>query len=131
MKAMRTGARIAIGLAALIAGSYYLMSAIAPDNQTLSFFLVTFFCIVMAITCFFPKTSPVTLRIIGAAIFIGCIAHLRQSILKHESASKLLGATLQLVTGGIPCLCIAITGRLPSWDMVEEIYIAVQNREKR
>lgn len=69
---MSMGARIAIGVVALICGFSFFITALDTSSllaKPADFYKIAMLCVVIAIACFFPKSHPFTLRIIAYSEF--------------------------------------------------------------
>lgn len=111
---MSLGARIAIGVASLLAAACFLMGAAntgAVAVDPLLYYGLATFCGVIAIACFFPKSNPVTLRIIGIVIF-SIYAHYLYSSLHTDNMPL---AIKGFFIWGIPSGYLAIMGSYPTW----------------
>jgi hypothetical protein len=111
---MSLGSRIAIGIVSMLAAGGFLISAMNPATVAATpiiFFGLAAFCGVITMACLFPKSSPVTLRIIGIVIF-GTYAFYIYSSLHTDNLSR---AIKGFFFWGIPSGYLAIMGSYPSW----------------
>ena len=126
---MSKGSRIAIGLVAAISAIGFWMTARNPPehlpNGAMEFYGMTVLAITIAIACFFPKTHPVTLRIIGTSIFVGYVAYVVDSFQTRE----LIRAIVGLILWGIPSGYLAIMGTYPDWGWGSEGFNATKNKK--
>ncbi|MBE9117797.1 hypothetical protein IQ249_18010 [Lusitaniella coriacea LEGE 07157] len=126
---MSRGSRIAIGVVALLCSLTFLFSAINPDSSIPAgppvFYGLAILCFIIAIACFFPKSHPFTLRIIGATICVAYTAYLLDSIGSPNFFRALMGSFVF----GIPSGYLAITGKSPTWDAISEGFKSKQNND--
>jgi hypothetical protein len=126
---MSLGARIAIGLAALLAAAGFLKSALHPAGMpagSLGFYGMAVFCVIIAMACFFPKGHPLTLRIIGTAIFLAYIAYVSDS----WHTRNMMRAIQGFLIWGLPSGYLAIMGKYPFWGRGAAGFNANQLRSK-
>ena len=110
---MSKGARIAIGIVALIGAFGFWLTAQDTEglpSGPLMFYGLTAFFILIAIACFVPKSHPVTLRVIGSSIFVSYVWYVFDSIQNGNLRQALLG----LVIWGVPSGYLAIFGTYPT-----------------
>ena len=112
---MSLGARIAIGVVALLCAFGFLITALDPSSGLpagpLVFYGMALLFVVIAIACFFPKSHPITLRIIGTVIFIAYVLYVLDSFHNQNLGRAILG----LLVWGLPSGYLAIMGKYPSW----------------
>jgi len=84
---------IILGILSILAGLLLILAAperlaaLPPDQHPKLILGLAGFvglCGVIAVTCFFPKSYPVTLRILGAFGIAGCIFHLVEGVRQHN-----------------------------------------------
>ncbi len=124
---MSLGARIVIGIVALLCGISFLISAIDPDGtikNPLMAYGITVFCFSIAIACFFPQSHSITLRFISGAIFIGFASYVIESF----GTEKLDRALMGFIVWGLPSGYVMIMGRFPSWGTASQVF---NNRSKK
>ena len=111
---MSMGARAAIGIVALLSGVGFFITALDPSGLpagSLVFYTMAAVCVVIAIACFFPKSHPVTLRLIGAIIFTTYVGYIIDSF----QAQNLDRAVAGFIVWGLPSGYLAIMGKYPSF----------------
>lgn len=127
---MSKGSRIAIGIVALVCAIGFFMTALDPSGLPAGsnvFYGMTALCITVAIACFFPKSHPITLRMIGATIFFSYADYIIDSF----HTQNLVRAIAGFFVWGLPSGYLAITGKYPSWGKVEEVFNAEQNNKQK
>ena len=86
---------IVLGVLAILCGVSLVMQipeilATRPPDNLVVFYggtaALVGLCLVIAITCFFPKSHPITLRIIGAIGIVSTIYYLYDSFHNHKFA---------------------------------------------
>jgi asparagine N-glycosylation enzyme membrane subunit Stt3 len=113
---MSLGSRIAVGAVALLCAAGFFMTALDPSGLpagALVFYGMAGFCIVIAIACVFPQSHPVTLRLIGAIIFL---AYVSDSFHTQNLGRAFVG----FLVWGIPSGYLAVMGKYPSWGKGSE-----------
>jgi tellurite resistance protein TehA-like permease len=128
---MSKGFRIVIAIFALLGFTCFspigvLALTMEDPNylQGLGFFGMGCFWLTVAILCLFPRTRPVTLRIIGFVILALCIAFL----MTGPSGEDLYRAIGALIIFGLPSAWILVTGKYPLWGADAEAFS--QNRPR-
>ncbi len=111
---MSFGSRLAIGLVAIFGAIGFLKTALNPVGvraPSIVFHGMAALFTFVAIACFIPKSHPVTLRIIGSAIFLSFSSYAIGSFGtdNFERAFKAFG------WWGLPSGYLAIFGNYPSW----------------
>lgn len=123
------GSRIAIGIVALVSALFFLLSALDPDSPfpggPLAFYGLAILCVVIAIACIFPKSHPVTLRIIGTTIFVAYTSYLVHSFGSPGFFRALAG----MFVFGIPSGYLAIFGKSPTWDAIAKDFKAKEDKD--
>jgi hypothetical protein len=126
---MSTGSRIAIGLVALLCAVGFFITALDPSGLPAGaavFYGMAAFCVIIAIACFFPKTHPITLRIIGTMICLAYFAYVLDSIRNQNLVRAMVG----FIIWGIPSGYLAIMGKYPSWGGGSQGLNAKQNSSR-
>lgn len=116
---MSMGARIAIGIVALICGFGFFLTALDTSGlpaKPAVFYGMAILCVIIAIACFFPKSHPLTLRMIGAVIFFAYVAYVVDSF----RTSNLFRAIAGFIVWGIPSGYLAIKGEYQFWGTGSE-----------
>lgn len=111
---MSKGARITIGIFALLGAVGFFMTALDPEGLptgAAGFYAMAILFVIIAVACFFPKTHPFTLRMIGMVIFCGYAAYVYESF----QTQNLPRAVMGFVVWGLPSGYLAIMGKYPSW----------------
>ena len=109
---MSIGARIAIGVVALLGAVGFLMTAFDTSGLPVGppfFYGMAALFVVIAIACFFPKSHPITLRIIGTAVCCAYIFYLVDSFGSDNFGRAIIGFFFI----GIPFGYMAIIGKYP------------------
>lgn len=117
--------RIVIGVATLLCAILFFMVALNPDEPFRSYgsaILLTVLCATTAVACFFPQTHSITLRIIGAAIFIFIVVGL---------VDRFFQAIIAFVVFGLPAGYLAIAGKYPPWGFGAEAFNSKQNDKRK
>ncbi len=115
---MSTGACIALaimmilGAACSVAIGIYLGPEL-PGGPP-AFYGLAAFCIVVATACLVRKSRPVTLRIIGAVIFLTSAYFTYRSYGEKSFIHLLIG----LIVFGLPSGYLAIFGKYPNWGAI-------------
>lgn len=81
------------------------------------------FCALFPFVCFPGPLRSTASRLIGAAIFLTCVAYIVSEVGQplpalgtyRRSDPNLINAALAFVVFGIPAGYVAVTGRLPGW----------------
>lgn len=116
---MSFGSRIVIGGVALLCAAAFLMTALDPSGLpagAFPFYVLAVFCVVIAIACVFPQSHPVTLRLIGAVIFLAYAAYVSDSFNTKNFGRAFVG----FLVWGIPSGYLAIMGGYPPWGRGSE-----------
>lgn len=111
---MSLGSRIAIAVVALLSAAGFYMTAVNPGSvraAPIVFYGMSLFCIVIAIACLAPKSHPLTLRVIGAVIFLVFASGLYSDFQTQNWRKAMMG----FIVWGLPSGYVAIVGRYPSW----------------
>jgi len=112
---MRPWARYTIGIAAFFAGCLFPLLGIALQNEVplgmWPFVAMGALCLVVTLACFVPRTWPITLRIIGASVFLAYTAHVGISVNTPNFERAVMG----FVVIGVPFGTMALFGRYPRW----------------
>ncbi|MEM9540996.1 MAG: hypothetical protein AAGA60_16025 [Cyanobacteria bacterium P01_E01_bin.42] len=127
---MSRGARIAIAIAALLCSSIFLMTALDPDSgfpaSPSVFYGLAAFCVIIAIACVFPKSHPITLRIIGTMIFLAYAVYVVDSFNTDNLPRALMG----FIVWGLPSGYLALMGKFPDWGAGSQAFNPKQDEEK-
>ncbi|MDY7016043.1 MAG: hypothetical protein SVX43_21080 [Cyanobacteriota bacterium] len=109
---MSKGSRIAIGIVALLGAVGFFLTALDPSDfpagPPVFYGLAAVFAIV-AIACFFPKSHPVSLRLIGAIIFAAYVGYIIDSFQTQDFGRAVVG----FIVWGVPSGYMAISGKFP------------------
>lgn len=111
---MSKSSRIVIGIFALLVAVGFFITALNPEGLPMGaagFYAMAVLFVIVAIACFFPKTHPFTLRIIGTVIFCGYAAYAYDSFQTQNFSRAIKG----FIFWGIPSGYLAIMGKYPSW----------------
>jgi hypothetical protein len=111
---MSFGSRLAIGIVAIIGAIGFLKTAINPGGMpapSIVFHGMAALFTFIAIACFFPKSHPVTLRIIGASIFLSFASYVISSFGTDNFERALRGFGFW----GLPSGYLTIVGSYPHW----------------
>jgi hypothetical protein len=112
---MRKTVQTIIGLIATICATICLIAALTPgkfEGSPEIFYSLVLFCGSVAIACFFPKSHPVTLRVIGGGIFIFYAVNLYDTVIY---AKNLISPILGFLFLGLPGAHLAAMGQYPAW----------------
>ncbi|WP_310485363.1 hypothetical protein [Chamaesiphon sp. VAR_48_metabat_403] len=111
---MSFGSRLAIGIVAIFGAIGFLKTALNPVGvraPSIVFHGMAALFTFVAIACFVPKSRPVTLRIIGSAIFFAFSSYVISSF-----GTDNFGRALKAFGWwGPPSGYLAILGNYPSW----------------
>lgn len=127
---MSIGLRIAIGLVALLCAVGFLIMALDPSGLpagALAFYGMAAFFIVIAIACFFPKSHPITLRLMGAMIFCAYVAYAFGSFQTQNFGRAIVG----LIVCGMPSGYLAVSGKYPSWGRGAEAFNGKSHKNRQ
>lgn len=127
---MSKGSRIAIGIVALLCAIGFFMTALDPSGLPAGasvFYGMTALCVTIAIACFFPKSHPITLRIIGATIFFLYADYVINSFRSQNFGRAIAGFFIW----GLPSGYLAIAGKYPSWGRAGEVFNSEQNNKQK
>lgn len=117
LKLVSAGSRIIIAAISLVCAAGFFLTALdfsaVPANAH-AFYGLASFSLVVAIASLFPKSHPITLRMIGTLIFCGYMVYAGNSL----HSSHLLQALVASVSCGLPAGYLAITGKYPSWGQL-------------
>jgi hypothetical protein len=111
---MSFGSRLAIGIVAIFGAIGFLKTALNPvgvNAPSIVFHGMAALFAFIAIACFVPKSRPVTLRIIGSAIFLASASHFIHNLGTDNFVRALKG----FVCWGLPSGYLVIMGKYPSW----------------
>ncbi len=78
-------------------------------------------CAIGAVACLFRASGPVTLRVIGGAIFLADCWYIVSTVMEGKIVSgsrakpSLLNAIMLFLLVGLPAAYVMITGRYPRW----------------
>jgi hypothetical protein len=128
---MSIGSRIAIGLVALVCAFGFFITALNPvglRGGAIVFYGMAGLCIIIAIACFFPKSHPVTLRLIGAVIFCTYASYVYDAL---QNRADLRLASAGFIFWGIPSGYLAVMGKYPSWGKGSAGFNAKQHKNSR
>jgi hypothetical protein len=91
-------------------------------NGTWPAFAAAGFWAVVAVACLAPRTRPVTLRVIGAAVFGFYAAYV---VVSFDSKNVLLSlvSLVGCTVFGIPSVYVLVRGRYPSWGLAARAFI--------
>ena len=114
---MSMGARWTIGIAAVVCAAF---CAWLPSQglSTLWAYCLSAFLIVVAVLCFAPWTAPITARLLGAVLFVGCIAYLVSAFRSPpdpDGVSTPWHAVKAMVFFGLPGGYLMLFGNYPVW----------------
>ena len=128
---MSPGARITIGVATAISAVLFVLTGIAfgkeLPNGPWPLYGLGAFCGIVALACLVPRSRPVTLRIIGAAIFV-IFAHYAYDSYGKDNFNRALVGFLVL---GLPAGFVAITGGYPTWGRAAGAFTSAELEEDR
>jgi hypothetical protein len=111
--------RLIIGVVAFIGGSLFCIplvgTATAPPmpKEGWPFIGIGVLWLTVAIACFFPKTWPITLRVIGTAVFLLYAWYAFVSLWNPGRWN----AWEALIVIGVPFGYMALFGRYPRWGV--------------
>ena len=111
---MSLGSRIVIAAISLISTLMFFLTALDPSGLPagpLVFYALALICLIIVVACLFPKSRPVTLRMIGFVIFSAYVYYLFDSFQTKNFTRALLG----FWTWGLPSAYLTIKGGYPSW----------------
>jgi hypothetical protein len=83
--------------------------------------VLSLFCLAGAAACLVPASRPITLRLVGGAVFLAFLGYLIHTGLggplwsSSRSTPSLLGAIAAFSTFGLPGGYVAIKGQYPRW----------------
>lgn len=127
---MSAGSRIAIGLVALLGAVGFFLTARdpsgLPSEDPFLFYGLAAAFVVIAIACFFPKSHPVTLRLIGGLIFVAGITN----VILSFSSGGLLTSIVGLIIWGPLSVYLMIKGKLSVSGSGSEDTNGQQNQRK-
>jgi hypothetical protein len=106
--------RSLIGIVALIGAIGFLLTALDPSGlpaTSLVFHGMAALFILIAVACFFPRSHPLTLRVIGAAIFFAYGSYLVSSFDTPNFSRALRGFAIW----GMPSGYLMVVGNYPIW----------------
>jgi hypothetical protein len=98
------------------------------------------FCGVAAVACLSPGSHPVTIRILGATVFLVCLiflgSTLRNPMARPENRPKskvpaVVYGLACFLTIGLPAGYAAATGRYPGWGQGAEAFGGKKKRKKK
>jgi hypothetical protein len=119
---MSKGARITLGIAALLIGVCFAYMAPTLGQNTpvgpLPFFGLALFCGAIALACFVKSCRGLALRFIGAVVLLSFLAYAIGEFGEDGFGKAVLG----LVVFGLPSGYIAVTGKYPKWGVVSEVF---------
>lgn len=116
---MSLTARVIVGMVALAGGCFFYIPLVglfvAPPIPTDGWGIIGIgiLWLIVAVACFFPKTWPVTLRVIGAAVFIIFACGAVASLWNPELWRTVIGFWVI----GRPFGSMAVFGRYPRWGI--------------
>ena len=119
---MSYGARLAIGTVAFFCAVAF--AALAPILGPISprgawpVYLLSSFCAVIGLACFRSASRPVTLRLIGAIIFVVYAAYVWSS----RNDLNVFRAIVGFIVFGLPGAYTGITGRYPIWGKFAQAF---------
>lgn len=117
---MSAGSRIIIAAISMICAAGFYLTALDPSDLPAGahvFYGMAMLCVVIAIASLFPKSHPITLRMIGTIIFCGYITYVIDSIQTYHLVRALVG----LIICGFPAGYVAIKGRYPRWGELSQV----------
>jgi hypothetical protein len=111
---MSFGSRLAIGIVAILGAIGFLKTALNPvgvSAPSIVFHGMAALFTFVAIACFVPKSHPMTLRIIGSAIFFASASYVMSSFGTDNFGRAFQGFS----SWGLASGYLAIVGKYPSW----------------
>jgi hypothetical protein len=126
---MSDGSRLAIGIVAIIGAIGFLKTALNPVGvaaPSIVFQILAALFAFIAIACFCPKSHPITLRIIGAAIFLSYSRYVLISFNTDNFERSLDGFRVWALPSGY----LAIFGKYPDRSLVSAVFAPKKNRNK-
>jgi hypothetical protein len=112
---MSPWARYTIGIASFLTGCLFPLVGFALHNEVplgiWPFLAMGALCLVVTTACFVPRTWPITLRIIGATVFLAYAGYIGFSI----NTPNFWQATKGFVVIGLPFGAMALFARYPRW----------------
>lgn len=91
---MSLGSRIVIAAVSLVCALMFFLTALDPSGLpagAIVFYGMAAVCVIIAVACLFPKSRPVTLRIIGGLILSAYIAYMVDSFQTQNFARSVMG----------------------------------------
>jgi hypothetical protein len=131
---MSRGACILLGisLAVLPIGfAWLVLSTSGPEamRDIIIFTLIAgVFCAIGCLACLVPASRPITLRLIGGTVFLGCLGYVigmamdGPLLANSRGEPSLLNAFVAFTVIGLPCGYAAIRGRYPRWGRFAEVF---------
>lgn len=112
---MSTGARVALAIATILSAAGFAVIGIVFGPELPSgpwpFYGLAAFCGLIALACLVRGSRPMTLRIIGAVVFLAYVFYAYDSIGDRNFFRAIAG----FVVWGLPAGYVAIWGRYPVW----------------
>lgn len=111
---MSLGARIAIAAISLVCALMFVLTALDPSGLpagALVFYGLAAFCVIIAVACLFPKSHPITLRLIGALVCSAYIVYMVDSFQTQNFGRAAVG----FLVWGLPSGYLAVAGKYPAW----------------
>ena len=127
---MSKSSRIIIGIVALLGAVGFFITALEPEGLptgVAGFYAMAALFVIIAVACFFPKTHPITLRMIGMVIFCGYVAYVYDSFQTQNFSRAIKG----LIFWGLPSGYLAIMGTYPSWGKASAGLNGKQEKSRR
>ncbi|MEO0378611.1 MAG: hypothetical protein AAF329_29270 [Cyanobacteria bacterium P01_A01_bin.17] len=111
---MSLGSRIVIAAVSFVCALMFFLTALDPSglpSGALVFYGMAAVCVIIAVACLFPKSHPVTLRLIGGLILSAYVIYVFDSFQTQNFTRAVVG----FLVWGLPSGYLAVTGKYPSW----------------
>lgn len=137
---MSKGSRWAIGTVALLGAVAFWLSAIVslaeglqPWSAILFDCLMATFATAIGLACFLPRSHAITLRIIGALVFVALASLLVNDIQKANEGQEQLHwrRVILVAVFGLPALYVALFGAYPLWGRFSGVFRQPDDDEDR
>jgi hypothetical protein len=126
---MSRGACVFLGITTLLVGACFVLvgiiSGAAFPVGAGPFYGLAALCAVIGLACLFPRSRPVTLRIVGAAM---CGAYVWYAIdvwnkpIRPADESNIFAAIAGLIVFGLPGAYMSVTARYPRWGRLGHVF---------